>query len=57
MALDRHFHQALKFLAARGNVFPFEQMISGTYSLAGTIDAQQAMAEPREVKPVTPPQA
>ena len=52
----RHFLQAVQFLSAQSKLFPFESMITGTYSLEDTTDALQAMSEFREVKPVVLPQ-
>ena len=54
-AVGRHFHKALQFLATRRDRFPFERMISGTYTLDNVTDAMQAMAEFREVKPLVLP--
>ena len=52
----RHFLQAVQFLSAQSKHFPFESMITGTYSLDNTTEALQAMSEFREVKPVVLPQ-
>ncbi|MPZ49530.1 MAG: zinc-binding dehydrogenase [Dehalococcoidia bacterium] len=51
----RHFYQALEFLGSRRERFPFEQMITGQYTLEGASEALRAMAEYREVKPVIYP--
>jgi L-iditol 2-dehydrogenase len=55
MAEARHFYQAIDFLATRRGRFPFEKIITGTYTLARTTDAMKAMAEFREVKPLILP--
>ena len=52
----RHFLQAVQFLSAQSKHFPFESMITGSYSLENTTEALQAMSEFREVKPVVLPQ-
>ncbi len=54
-SLGRHFYQAVTFLATRLHKFPFENLITGSYSLGGVSQALQAMAEFREVKPVVFP--
>lgn len=54
-SVGRHFYQAVTFLATRSTDFPFDKLISGTYSLDGVSQALQAMAEFREVKPVVFP--
>ncbi|MXY59177.1 MAG: zinc-binding dehydrogenase [Chloroflexi bacterium] len=54
-AVGRHFYKALQFLATRSGRFPFERLISGTYTLDKVTDALQAMSEFREVKPVVLP--
>ena len=56
-AVGRHFYKALQFLATRGDRFPFERLISGTYTLDTVTDALQAMADFKEVKPVVLPTA
>lgn len=48
----RHWLQAIDFLASRKNVFPFEDMISRSYTLDEVNDALQAMASYQVVKPV-----
>ena len=53
-AEGRHFYQALEFLATRKNV-PFEQLITGTYTLERTHEALQAMVDFREIEPVILP--
>lgn len=53
-AEGRHYYEALEFLASRSHI-PFERLITGTYTLDGTFDALQAMADFREVKPVVLP--
>jgi len=55
MAEARHFYQAIDFLATRRDKFPFEKIISGTYTLDKTTDAIKAMSEYREVKPLILP--
>jgi threonine dehydrogenase-like Zn-dependent dehydrogenase len=55
MAEARHFYQAIEFLATRRKHFPFEKIISGTYTLDKTTEALKAMAEFREVKPLILP--
>jgi len=55
MAEQRHFYEALQFLATRRQHFPFDRIISGTYTLDRTTDALRAMAEFREVKPLILP--
>jgi threonine dehydrogenase-like Zn-dependent dehydrogenase len=53
----RHWLQALEFLASRRKVFPFEKMLSNTFSLEKTGDALRGMAELREIKPLIYPNA
>jgi threonine dehydrogenase-like Zn-dependent dehydrogenase len=48
----RHWLQAIDFLASRKKTFPFEDMISASYSLDQVNDALEAMASYRVVKPV-----
>jgi threonine dehydrogenase-like Zn-dependent dehydrogenase len=55
MAEARHFYQAINFLATRRDQFPFEKIISGTYTLDRMTDALKAMSEFREVKPLILP--
>ena len=54
-AVGRHFYQALEFLAARRDTFPFERILSNTYSFEQATEAFQGMAAMREVKPVILP--
>ncbi|HXG52176.1 MAG TPA: zinc-binding dehydrogenase [candidate division Zixibacteria bacterium] len=49
-AEPRHWLQAIDFLASRRGTFPFEEMISATYSLDQINEAMQAMASYRVVK-------
>lgn len=51
----RHWLQAIDFLASRGKTFPFEDMISQTYSLDQINEAMQAMADYKVVKAVIDP--
>ena len=53
----RHYHQALQFLLSKQRLYPFERILTGTYSLDETSEAIQAMAEFRIVKPVILPNA
>ncbi len=46
----RHWLQAIDFLASRNDTFPFEEMISKSYTLDEINDAMQAMASYRVVK-------
>src|SRR5437773_624194 len=48
----RHWLQAIDFLASRKNTFPFEEMITASYSLEQVNEALQAMASYRVVKAV-----
>ncbi|HWO40858.1 MAG TPA: zinc-binding dehydrogenase [Candidatus Eisenbacteria bacterium] len=48
----RHWLQAIEFLASRRNTFPFEEMISASYTLDQINEAMQAMASYQVVKPV-----
>jgi D-arabinose 1-dehydrogenase-like Zn-dependent alcohol dehydrogenase len=48
----RHWLQAMEFLASRKNTFPFEEMISASYSLDQVNEAMEAMASYKVVKPV-----
>ncbi|HTE83705.1 MAG TPA: zinc-binding dehydrogenase [Dehalococcoidia bacterium] len=54
-AEPRHWLQAVDFLASRRSL-PFEQIITGTYSLEGASEAFRLMAEYKIVKPVIQPQ-
>ena len=54
-AMGRHFWKALQFLATRSDRFPFERLLTGTYTLDQVTDALKAMEEFREVKPVILP--
>ena len=54
-ALGRHFWKALQFLATRSDQFPFERLLTGTYTLDRVTDALKAMEEFKEVKPVILP--
>ena len=54
-SLGRHFYQAVTFLATRQHKFPFENLISGVYTLDGVSQALEAMADFREVKAVVLP--
>ena len=49
-AEPRHWLQAIDFLASRKKTFPFEEMISTSYSLDDVNDAMQAMANYQVVK-------
>jgi threonine dehydrogenase-like Zn-dependent dehydrogenase len=49
-AEPRHWLQAIDFLASRKNSFPFEEMISASYTLDQVNDAMQAMASYQVVK-------
>ena len=53
--MARHFYQALQFLATKKKLFPFERMLSGTYTLEQTSEAIAAMASFSIVKPVILP--
>ena len=53
----RHYHQALQFLASKQKQYPFERILSGTYSLDQTSEAMEAMASFSIVKPVILPNA
>jgi len=48
----RHWLQAIDFLASRKDTFPFEDMITASYTLDQVNDALQAMASFQVVKPV-----
>jgi L-iditol 2-dehydrogenase len=48
----RHWLQAIDFLASRRNTFPFEEMITASYTLDQVNDALQAMASYQVVKAV-----
>ncbi|MEA2641574.1 MAG: hypothetical protein QOF51_2968 [Chloroflexota bacterium] len=48
----RHWLQAIDFLASRARTFPFEEMISATYTLDQVNEAMEAMASYQVVKPV-----
>jgi threonine dehydrogenase-like Zn-dependent dehydrogenase len=48
----RHWLQAIDFLASRKKTFPFEEMISASYTLDQVNDALQAMASYQVVKAV-----
>jgi D-arabinose 1-dehydrogenase-like Zn-dependent alcohol dehydrogenase len=52
MAEARHFHQAIQFVATRGDKFDFGKLISNSYPLSRTGDALKAMEELTEVKPL-----
>jgi D-arabinose 1-dehydrogenase-like Zn-dependent alcohol dehydrogenase len=51
-AEPRHWLQAIDFLASRKNTFPFEEMITASYTLDQINDALQAMASYQVVKAV-----
>ncbi|HVA24895.1 MAG TPA: zinc-binding dehydrogenase [Chloroflexota bacterium] len=51
----RHWLQAIDFLASRRNVYPFEEMISQSYTLDQINEAMQAMASYSVVKAVIYP--
>jgi Zn-dependent alcohol dehydrogenase len=51
-AEPRHWLQAIDFLASRKKSFPFEAMISKSYSLDQINEAMQAMASYSVVKAV-----
>ena len=48
----RHWLQAIDFLASRRKAFPFEDMISASYTLEQVNEAMAAMASYQVVKPV-----
>ncbi len=48
----RHWLQAIDFLASRKNTFPFEEMITASYTLEQVNEALQAMASYQVVKAV-----
>ena len=48
----RHWLQAIDFLASRRNTFPFEEMITASYTLDQVNEALQAMASYQVVKAV-----
>ena len=48
----RHWLQAIDFLSSRKKTFPFEEMISASYSLEQINQALQAMASYEVVKAV-----
>jgi D-arabinose 1-dehydrogenase-like Zn-dependent alcohol dehydrogenase len=48
----RHWLQAIDFLASRKKIFPFEEMITASYTLEQVNDALQAMASYEVVKAV-----
>lgn len=48
----RHWLQAIDFLASRKNTFPFEEMITASYTLEQVNEALQAMSSFQVVKPV-----
>jgi len=48
----RHWLQAIDFLASRKNTFPFEEMITASYTLDQVNEALQAMASYQVVKAV-----
>lgn len=52
----RHWLQAIDFLASRKSTYPFDDMISASYSLDQVNDAMQAMASYQVVKAVIYPQ-
>jgi Zn-dependent alcohol dehydrogenase len=52
MAEARHFYEAIDFLASRKDDFPFEKMLSNTFTLEQTTEALRGMAAFREIKPV-----
>ena len=49
-AEPRHWLQAIDFLASRKNTFPFEEMITASYTLDQVNEALQAMASYQVVK-------
>jgi Zn-dependent alcohol dehydrogenase len=51
-AEPRHWLQAIDFLASRKKIFPFEEMISKSYTLDEINEAMQAMASYSVVKAV-----
>lgn len=51
----RHWLQAIDFLASRWKTYPFEDMISQTYTLDRINEAMQAMADYKVVKAVIDP--
>jgi L-iditol 2-dehydrogenase len=51
-AEPRHWLQAIDFLASRKKTFPFEAMITKSYTLDQVNEALQAMASYQVVKPV-----
>ncbi len=50
-----HYYRALRFLEAHLAKYPFERLISNTYSLGNATEAIRAMAAMRELKPVINP--
>jgi Zn-dependent alcohol dehydrogenase len=51
-AEPRHWLQAIDFLATRRKIFPFEEMISKSYTLDQINEAMSAMASYSVVKAV-----
>jgi len=51
-----HYYRALQFLEANCSKYPFDKLISSTYSLERATDAIRSMAAMRELKPVIDPQ-
>jgi len=50
-----HYYRALLFMESNLGKYPFERLISNTYSLERATEAVQAMAAMRELKPVIVP--
>jgi D-arabinose 1-dehydrogenase-like Zn-dependent alcohol dehydrogenase len=48
----RHWLHAIDFLASRKHIFPFDEMISASYTLEQVNEAMEAMASYKVVKPV-----
>jgi len=48
----RHWLQAIDFLASRKNTFPFEEMLTASYTLEQVNEALQTMANFQVVKPI-----
>jgi L-iditol 2-dehydrogenase len=50
-----HYYRALLFMASNLGKYPFERLISNTYSLERATEAVEAMAAMRELKPMIVP--
>lgn len=55
MAEARHFYEAIDFIAARHKDFPFEKMLTNTYTIDQMTEALRAMEQMKEVKPIILP--